>query len=114
MEISGNNGVDLLRIQEKSREIREKAESQKAGRKTSNDKSTESGEARGNTGVDQVHISSRARDARKIRAKIDAAPDVRVAKVEEIKTAIAQGKYHVDAKDIADKILREHFLDFFS
>lgn len=115
MEIPGNkNGVDIHSIQEKVREAQEKSGPQKVRGKASVGRSSSAGGVGKQAGgADEVHISGRARDVQKARAEIDIWPEIRADKVQEIKAAISEGKYYVDAKDIADKILREHFSDIF-
>ncbi|HAX46265.1 MAG TPA: flagellar biosynthesis anti-sigma factor FlgM, partial [Nitrospina sp.] len=34
-------------------------------------------------------------------------PDIRVDKVERIKTEIAEGRFHVDSHELAEKILKD-------
>lgn len=55
---------------------------------------------------DQVSISSQAQDALRLRAAVSAAPDIRTDKVNALRAAIAQGTYHVPAKEIAVKMLK--------
>lgn len=54
---------------------------------------------------DQVTISRQARLVQELRQRIEAEPDVRADKVAELRAAIQQGKYRVDSRDIADKML---------
>jgi negative regulator of flagellin synthesis FlgM len=56
----------------------------------------------------QVNISDRAQEMKKIKELAMAAPDVNEAKVDRLQKLIDSGKYKVDAKDIADKMVDEH------
>jgi negative regulator of flagellin synthesis FlgM len=51
---------------------------------------------------------------KKIRAAVDATPDVDEAKVAKYKSMLAKGEYKVDSKAVADKMVDEHaYNDFF-
>ena len=55
-----------------------------------------------------VEISDEARFRGLAREVAGSAPDIRQEKVNALKAAIKAGTYHVDAKDIADKMVDEH------
>lgn len=55
-----------------------------------------------------VQLSPRAQDIKKIKEAANNAPDVDTAKVEKFKKLIAEGKYKVDAKAVAEKMVDEH------
>lgn len=59
----------------------------------------------------RVELSPRAQEAKRIKELATAAPDVDEAKVAKFRKLIDDGKYNVDAKAIADKMVDEH-LDF--
>lgn len=59
----------------------------------------------------RVELSPRAQEAKRIKELAMAAPDVDEAKVAKFRKLIDEGKYNVDAKAIADKMVDEH-LDF--
>jgi negative regulator of flagellin synthesis FlgM len=59
-------------------------------------------------GSTKSEISSRAKEMSKAKNLASQAPDVREAKVEELKRRIAAGKYNVDADAIADRLMSEH------
>lgn len=59
----------------------------------------------------RVELSPRAQEAKRIKELATAAPDVDEAKVAKFRKMIDEGKYNVDAKAIADKMVDEH-LDF--
>lgn len=58
----------------------------------------------------KVELSSRAQDVKKIKDIATSAPDVDSAKVEKFKQLIAEGKYKVDAKAVADRMVDEHLM----
>jgi len=57
--------------------------------------------------ADKVRLSRRARDIQEVRKVLDAQPDVRRAKVEDLKIKIKAGLYKVDGKDIAQGMMKE-------
>lgn len=56
----------------------------------------------------KVELSSRAKDVQKIKDLALSAPDVDQAKVDKFQKLIDSGKYQVDAKAIANKLVDEH------
>ena len=54
---------------------------------------------------DNVHLTGTARQLQKASELIQNAPDVDVEKIEQIKAAIADGSYSVDAEAVAEKLL---------
>lgn len=61
--------------------------------------------------ADKVTVSSEAREAMALRAKLDAAPDVRTEKVEAIRQRLNAGTYRPSAHDVAERLLRAKILD---
>jgi negative regulator of flagellin synthesis FlgM len=59
-------------------------------------------------GATKVELSSRAQDMKKAKEVATATPDINEEKVARLQKLIDQGKYKVDAKDIADKMVDEH------
>lgn len=114
MKVPGSQGSGNLGayIQEKLREAQGKYKSQQLEREDSTKKTGQASQA-GKGALDEVSISERARDVQKARVEMDKVPEVRMQRIEELRTAIAANEYHVDAKDIADKILRDHLIDLF-
>ena len=53
-------------------------------------------------------ISEKAKDAAKAKAIAAQAPDVREAKIAELKKRIAEGKYQVNPEALADRMVDEH------
>lgn len=56
----------------------------------------------------KVDLSPRAHDIKRIKDLAMSAPDVDQAKVDKFRKLIAEGKYKVDAKAVADKMVEEH------
>lgn len=56
----------------------------------------------------RVELSPRAQEAKRIKELALATPDVDEAKVAKFRQMIDEGKYKVDAKAIADKMVDEH------
>jgi negative regulator of flagellin synthesis FlgM len=91
------------------------AEASITGAVKKNSKSAEAAEASAagaSSQATKVELSSRVQDIKKIREAAQNAPDVDAAKVEKFKNLIAEGKYKVDAKAIADKMVDEHLMTF--
>lgn len=60
--------------------------------------------------ADQVQLSQEAKKLGQLQAKIDASPDVNLEKVNEIRRAIAEGKFHVNPERIANALLNQEEL----
>ncbi|MCC2677597.1 MAG: FlgM, negative regulator of flagellin synthesis [Pseudobdellovibrio sp.] len=58
----------------------------------------------------KVELSGRAQDIKKIKELANNSPDVDMNKVEKFKKLIAEGKYKVDSKAVADRMVEEHLL----
>jgi len=56
---------------------------------------------------DQVDISSQSKEIADIMAAVSQLPDVREAKVAEIKKSVEAGTYSIDPNKIAEKILKD-------
>lgn len=56
----------------------------------------------------RVELSPRAQEAKRIKELALATPDVDEAKVAKFRALIDEGKYKVDAKAIADRMVDEH------
>lgn len=58
---------------------------------------------------DQVEISQQGRDYQVARKAVAAQPDVRMDRVNMIKSQMASGTYNVKVEDVADKLLDSYF-----
>lgn len=72
----------------------------------SKDKTTDGG-----VKTDTVDISDAAKRVRAAREELDRIPDVREDKVAELKKQIESGSYKVDSEQIAEKMLKDGFLN---
>jgi negative regulator of flagellin synthesis FlgM len=94
MEIPGNNyRVKGKTIQERMK-VEDKTPSTKSQGGTSSTGSTE-----------LIAISSKAKDIQKANEVVNAAADIRIEKVDQIKERIAKGNYSVTSEHIAEKML---------
>jgi flagellar biosynthesis anti-sigma factor FlgM len=55
--------------------------------------------------TDSVEISPQARDLARAQEAVEAAPDVRADRVDELRRQIEGGTYHVPAETLAQKLL---------
>jgi negative regulator of flagellin synthesis FlgM len=62
-------------------------------------------------GSDRIELSVRSREINHLDELIRSTPDVREAKVEQIRSAIENGTYNVKAEKIAEKILGGNLID---
>ncbi len=60
--------------------------------------------------ADQVQLSQEAQKLGQLQSKINASPDVNLEKVNEIRRAIAEGKFHVNPERIAEALLNQEEL----
>jgi negative regulator of flagellin synthesis FlgM len=60
--------------------------------------------------ADQVVLSQEAQNVGRLQAKISASPDVNLEKVAEIRRAIAEGKFEINAERIAENMLNQEDL----
>ncbi|QPJ66436.1 MAG: flagellar biosynthesis anti-sigma factor FlgM [Candidatus Nitrohelix vancouverensis] len=98
MEIPGNE----FRVKNKTIQDRMKVDGKAASKKAD--------AASGSSSVSNtvnVQVSSFAKDVQKAHEALGAAPDIRTEKVERIKKEIAEGRFHVDSNDLAEKILKD-------
>lgn len=60
-------------------------------------------------GKDVFDISSTAKEYQIAKKALSQSPDIRLDKVEDIKTKIESGNYDINAKEIADRIVNSIF-----
>lgn len=61
--------------------------------------------------AEQVHLSPRAQEIAKVQQLVEATPDVRTARVEQLKAAIEAGTYRVSGQDVAESMLQQSILE---
>jgi negative regulator of flagellin synthesis FlgM len=94
MEIPGNN----YRV--KGKTIQDRL---KVGDKIDSTKSQSGTSSTG--GAEHIAISSKAKDIQKANESINAAPDIRIEKVNRIREQIANGSYSVSREQLDERIL---------
>ncbi|MGE5553705.1 MAG: flagellar biosynthesis anti-sigma factor FlgM [Betaproteobacteria bacterium] len=62
-------------------------------------------------GSDQVSLSPESKELQAIREQVAQAPEVREAKVAELKEAIKSGRYQVTGEEIAEQMLARSLVD---
>lgn len=63
-----------------------------------------------NKAGDQVVLSQEAQNAGRLQAKINSLPDVNMERVAELRRAIAEGKFEINAERIAENMLNQEQL----
>ena len=100
MEIPGNE----IRVKGKAIQDRIKV----SGKEPAKTKAAgDSSGGKGTRGTEHIALSSKAKDIQKSHEAIRNSSDIRVDKVEKIKAAIAEGRFHVDSHELAEKILKD-------
>jgi len=74
-------------------------------------KNAKTGKSQPTKGPDQVILSSGVQEFGHILQKAVAMSDVRPERVREISKKVQDGTYHVDAKDVADKMVGRSLVD---
>ena len=67
--------------------------------------------AKGAQGSEHIALSSKAKDIQKSHEAVKSSSDIRVDKVDKIKAAIAEGSFHVDSHELAEKILKDVIIE---
>jgi negative regulator of flagellin synthesis FlgM len=96
MEIPGND----LKVKGKIIQDRVKVTGEKSS------KAGASG-AKGAQAGENIALSSQAKDIQKSHEAVKTSSDIRVDKVDRIKSAIADGSFYVDSHELAEKILKD-------
>ena len=104
MEIPGND----FKVKGKAIQDRVKVTG-KASAKT--DASSGTSGTKGTQGSEHIALSSKAKDIQKSHEAVKSSSDIRVDKVDKIKAAIAEGSFHVDSHELAEKILKDVILE---
>jgi len=61
----------------------------------------------------KVDISSQAKDIQLAKTVISNLPEIRDAKVQDLKAQIQQGNYNIDSGKVAEKMVGESLIDLF-
>jgi len=83
-------------------------------RRTGRAGASKGGQGAGTGGADTSASDEAARldlNLPKLRAKLDALPDVRSSRVEALRDAIERGDYEVDGREVVGRVLRNVLLD---
>jgi len=56
---------------------------------------------------DQMNISSKGMQLKKLADQLEAEPEIRAEKVARLKEQIAEGNYHVDSEKLAESLMNE-------
>ena len=97
MEIPGND----FKIKGKAIQDRVKVTSKESA------KTGVSGGTAGAQASENIALSTKAKDIQKSHEAVRNSSDIRVDKVDKIKAAIADGSFHVDSHELAEKILKD-------
>jgi len=94
--------------------VSKNSESKKSERLKQSGYESRIGHESGSKKTDSSHaeISSRAHEMAKAKQLASDAPDVREAKIAELRDKIQNKKYHVSANDIADRLVDHHLKTF--
>ena len=79
--------------------------------KTSDAKDVKDLVSSGKNDATKLDLSERAQDIRKAKELAQATPDVDMDKVDKFRKLIDEGKYKVDAKAVADRMVNEGLLN---
>ena len=83
-------------------QIRERALAENARESSKSAEKASSGEARGRVEVD---LSGDAERLSRLEAEVRELPEIDQARVDEIRSQIAEGRYHVDPNRLAEKFI---------
>ena len=97
MEIPGNE----LRVKNKTIQDRIKVTGKESAKTGATSGSSGAG------GTENIVLSSKAKDIQKAHEVLKNSPDIRVDKVNRVKAEIAEGRFHVDSDELAEKILKD-------
>lgn len=111
MKITHNKVGQNLNLTDSSRA--DKSKKSEAAKSTTTSAKTEQSNGlpfASDMGSAKVDLSARAKDISRAKEVAMASPDVDQAKVEKFQKLIDEGKYKVDAKAVAEKMVEEHLM----
>ena len=100
MEIPGNE----LRVKNKTIQDRIKVTGKESAKTGATSGSSGAG---GTKGTENIVLSSKAKDIQKAHEVLKNSSDIRVDKVNRVKAEIAEGRFHVNSDELAEKILKD-------
>ena len=100
MEIDGKN--PLVGLNANFQRIDAQSQYQKAPQSSEESSKSEN---------DRIELSVRSREIQHIDELIQSTPDIREAKVEQIRSAVENGTYNVKAEKIAKKLIGGNLID---
>ena len=100
MEIPGNE----LRVKNKTIRDRIKVKGQESAK---TGPVSGSSSAKGTQATENIALSSEAKDIQKAHEVVKNSSDIRVDKVNRVKAEIAEGRFHIDSNELAEKILKD-------
>ena len=100
MEIDGKN--PLVGLNANLQRIDVQSQYQKAQKSSEESSKSEN---------DRIELSVRSREIQHLDELIRSTPDIREAKVEQIRSAIENGTYNVKAEKIAEKLIGGNLID---
>ncbi|OFZ78238.1 MAG: flagellar biosynthesis anti-sigma factor FlgM [Bdellovibrionales bacterium RIFOXYD1_FULL_53_11] len=103
MRVSQSTANNPAKSNEASGSRKTERASQAQGAKKTDKTGKSAGASDANT-----EISTKGREFAKAKAVAADAPDIREQKIAELKKRIAEGKYKIDEKAVADKMVDEH------
>ena len=81
------------------------------GKESAKAESSGSSGAKGTQRGEHIALSSKAKDIQKSHQAVKNSSDIRVDRVDRIKAAIADGSFHVDSHELAEKILKDVIIE---
>ena len=115
MKITHNKVGQNLNLSDSVRTDKSKEKSAVEGigadKKTSEAKDVKDLVSSGKFDAAKLDLSERAQDVRKAKELAQAAPDVDMDKVDKFRKLIDEGKYKVDAKAVADRMVSEGLMN---
>ncbi len=81
------------------------------GKQSAKADSSGASSAKGTHGGEHIALSSKAKDIQKSHQAVKNSSDIRIDRVDRIKAAIADGSFHVDSHELAEKILKDVIIE---
>ncbi len=95
MLISTNQIQNVLKVYNQQNKVKRAAQTEKPA----------------SMGKDEMVLSMESKMVQAVKQHLETVPDIRQEKVDELRTAVKTGTYHVDGKQIAEKMLGRTIVD---